>query len=81
MKLIFTKSEENEITVQLTKGTIVENFSYVEMIKQLLGHNKFEDTDYNNINEDEKKRIEGMLEKINAAVDEQVQDKKEDDSL
>ncbi|HSH65284.1 MAG TPA: hypothetical protein VLB84_05660 [Bacteroidia bacterium] len=73
MKLIFTKGQDNEITVQLTKGTVVENFSYVEMIKQLLEHNKFEDTDFNNINEDEKKRIEGMLQKINEAVDEQSQ--------
>lgn len=72
MKLIFTKNSDNEISVQLTKGTVVENFSYIEMIKQLLEHNKFEETDYNNIAEEEKKRIEGMLQKIKEAVQERT---------
>jgi hypothetical protein len=70
MKLIFTKDQDSEMSVQLTKGTIVENFSYVEMIKQLLENNKFEDNEYNNLTEDEKNRIYVMLQKINEVVDE-----------
>lgn len=79
MKLIFTKENDNEITVQLTKGTVVEPFSYVEMIKQLLFLNKFDEVDYINISEDEKKRIEGMLRKINEAVEEQKTNNPEED--
>jgi hypothetical protein len=69
MKLIFTKDSNNEISVQLTKGTFVETFSYTEMIKQLIKFNKFEDTEFNNINEEEQKRIETMLQKINEAIE------------
>ena len=68
MKLIFTKNPNNEIDVQLTKGTVVENFSYTEMVKQLLEENSFEDTDFKNISEEEKKRIENMLQKINEVI-------------
>lgn len=69
MKLLFNKNEENEISVKMVIGTIEEEFSYTEMIKQLLKKNKFEDNQYTGISEEEQNRIEEMLEKINKAVD------------
>jgi hypothetical protein len=68
MKLIFNKDQNNEITVQLKIGTVTEDFSYTKMVKQLLKNNIFEDTDYTNISEEEKMRIEAMLKKINDAI-------------
>lgn len=70
MKLIFTKDPNNEINIQLQKGTVVEDFSYSEMISQLLIHNVFEDTDFTNLSEDEQAKVIGMLDKINAVFQE-----------
>jgi hypothetical protein len=75
MKLIFTKKENNDINVQLVKGTIVEDFTYTEMIKQLLKKNTFEDTEFNDISEDEKQRINSMLQKVNSAVLQDIEEK------
>lgn len=69
MKLLFNKNKENEISVKMAIGTIEEEFSFTEMIKQLLKKNKFEDNQYVGISDEEKNRIEEMLTKINNAVD------------
>jgi cupin superfamily acireductone dioxygenase involved in methionine salvage len=69
MKLIFEKNSDKEITVKLANGTIVEEFSYTQMIKQLLKKNNFDDSDYININADEQLRIQEMLKKINSAIE------------
>lgn len=68
MKLIFSKNKENEILVKLATGTVVEEFSYTEMIKQLLKRNKFEDNQYTGLSNEEKTRIEDMLKKVNRAI-------------
>jgi hypothetical protein len=64
MKLIFSKNSSNEINVQLQKGTIIENFTYIEMINQLLVDNNFSEVDFGNLSETEKAKINSMLEKI-----------------
>ncbi|HEX8334332.1 MAG TPA: hypothetical protein VF622_17045 [Segetibacter sp.] len=64
MKLIFKKDENKEINIKIQKGTIAEDFTYIEMIKQLLAHNDFNDTDFTNLSEDEKERLTVMLAKI-----------------
>lgn len=69
MKLIFSKNKENEISVKLAIGTIEEEFTYTEMIKQLLKKNKFEDNQYIDISTEEKSKIEEMLKKINLAIE------------
>lgn len=69
MKLIFTKNKENEISVKMAIGTVSEDFSYTEMVKQLLKKNKFEDNQYSGLSTEEKNKIEEMLKKINLAVD------------
>lgn len=76
MKLIFTKDANNEINVQLQKGTIVEQFSYIEMVNQLLTQNVFDDTDFTNLSEEEQAKIQNMLDKISEIF--QDEDEKEE---
>ena len=64
MKLIFTKDPNNEINVELQNGTIIEEFSYTEMIRQLLIKNSFDDCDFVNLSDEEEIKIKGMLQKI-----------------
>ncbi len=66
MKLIFTKEANNEINVQLQKGTVIEDFSYTEMVNQLLIDDVFDDTDFTNLLDDEQEKIKSMLDKISA---------------
>ena len=70
MKLIFTKDTDNEINVQLQKGTVVEDFSYTEMVSQLLTRNVFDDTDFTNLTDEEKNKIQVMLAKISLVFQE-----------
>lgn len=64
MKLIFKKDSDNEINVELQNGTIVEEFSYTEMVRQLLLKNSFDDCDFINLSDEEETKIKGMLQKI-----------------
>ena len=64
MRLLFTKDANNEILVQLQKGTIVQQFNYTEMVKQLLIDSNFEDTIFENLTDEEIEKIESMLDKI-----------------
>jgi hypothetical protein len=78
MKLIFTKDANNEINVQLQKGTVVEDFSYTEMVSQLLISNVFDDTDFTNLSEEEQAKIQTMLDKISAVFQDEEEDNEED---
>ena len=69
MKLIFSKDDENNLSIQMATGTVVEDFTYVEMIKGLIKNNKFDDTQYDEkITEEEREKIESMLKKINESI-------------
>jgi hypothetical protein len=70
MKLIFAKDANNDINVQLQKGTIAEDFTYTEMVRQLLLDNNFTDTDFTNLAEEEQAKIRIMLDKISAVFKE-----------
>lgn len=70
MKLIFNKEENNDITVKIQQGTIAVEFTYTEMIKQLLENNTIDDTDFGNLSEDEQSNLEEMLTKISAVFEE-----------
>ena len=72
MKLIFTKNDNNEINVQLQNGTLIEDFSYTEMINQLLVRNVFDNTEFNGLSEDEKIRVQGMLERVVAVFQDEA---------
>ena len=71
MKLIFLKDENNEISLQLQRGATVEDFTYVEMVRQLLERNTFEDTDFGNLSDEEQGKIQTMLDKINKVFEEE----------
>jgi hypothetical protein len=69
MKLYFTKDEQQEIVVQMSTGIVMQEFSYIEMIKGLLSSNNFEATDYSDeITDEEEDRIESMLSSINDSI-------------
>jgi len=70
MKLIFSKDDNNEISVRLQRGTTIEDFSYVEMVRQLLERNVFEDTDFGNLSNEEQEKIQTMLDKISRIFEE-----------
>lgn len=64
MKLIFNKEENNDITVKIQQGTVAIDFTYTEMIKQLLENNDISDTDFGNLTEEEQESIRDMLSRI-----------------
>ena len=69
MKLYFSKDEQNEIVVKMSTLTIQEDFSYIQMIKNLLVQNKFKETDFlGDFSDDEKNRIQAMLKNINDSI-------------
>lgn len=76
MKLLFSKDSNNEIAVKLQNGTVIEDFTYIEMIRQLLIKNEFVDTDFGNLSETEINKIKSMLVKINEVfVEEEIEEK------
>lgn len=70
MKLIFKKEENNDIAVEIQKGSIPVEFTYTEMIKQLLESNIIDDTDFGNLSSNEKEGLEDMLTKISEIFNE-----------
>lgn len=75
MKLFFSKDENNEISLQLQRGTTAEDFSYIEMVRQLLERNTFEDTDFGNLSVEEQGKIQTMLDKIGKIFQEDEMEK------
>lgn len=71
MKLIFNKEDNNEITVKIQQGTVAVDFTYTEMIKQLLEDNRIAETDFNDLTEDEEENLKEMLEKVSEIFDEE----------
>lgn len=71
MKLLFKKEDNNDITVKIQQGTIPVEFTYTEMIKQLLENNTIDDTDFGNLLDDEKENLEEMLSKISEIFNEE----------
>jgi uncharacterized membrane protein YukC len=71
MKLLFNKEDNNDITVKIQQGTVPVEFTYTEMIKQLLENNTIDDTDFGNLLDDEKENLEEMLNKISEIFDEE----------
>ncbi|MFV8332229.1 hypothetical protein [Flavobacterium sp. GSP14] len=71
MKLLFKKEDNNDITVKIQQGTIPVEFTYTEMITQLLENNTIDDTDFSNLLDDEKENLEEMLSKISEIFNEE----------
>ncbi len=77
MKLLFNKEDNNDITVRIQQGTVPVEFTYTEMIKQLLENNTIDDTDFGNLSDDEKENLEDMLNKISEIFNEEEEDEQE----
>lgn len=67
MKLHFDKNDKGDILVQIEKGTILNDFDYVEMIQQLMVDNKIE-VSWGNLESLERNKLQELLEKISEAV-------------
>lgn len=70
MKLVFSKNEDDNITIQIVKGTTTIDFTYVDMVKELLENNSIEDPVFNEdaVSDDEKGRIKSMLQRISSVI-------------
>ena len=67
MKLYFNKTTEGDVQVKMEKGTVLSEFDYIEMLKQLSQNNQI-DSDWGNLEDNERNKIEELLEKIKNAV-------------
>lgn len=77
MKLLFNKEENNDITVKIQQGTVPIEFTYTEMIKQLLENSTIDDTDFGNLSDDERENLEDMLNKISEIFNKEEEDEQE----
>jgi hypothetical protein len=77
MKLLFNKEDNNDITVKIQQGTVPVEFTYTEMIKQLLENNTIDDTNFGNLSDDEQENLEDMLNKISEIFNEDEEDGEE----
>lgn len=69
MKLIFKKEENQNIQIQLVTGTSTIDFTYIEMIKDLIKNNEIETPIFEgDISEEEKDRLNAMLKKISESI-------------
>lgn len=67
MKLFFDKDEKGNITVRIQQGTILIDFDYVKMIKQLLIENTIE-VDWGPLTGEDQQKMNELLDKIKNAV-------------
>lgn len=74
MRLVFTKDSNNEIKAQIHTGTILTDFSYVEMVRQLIENKKIDDVSFEGIDDDEKIKIKEMLGDISKVFAEETDD-------
>jgi len=69
MKLIFKKEEDQNISIHIAQGTAPIEFTYVDMIKDLLKANEIEESIFEgDISDEEKERLNTMLQKIKASM-------------
>lgn len=74
MRLVFTKDSNDDIKAQIHTGTILTDFSYVEMVKQLIENKEIDDVSFDAIEDDEKTKIEEMLDEISKVFAEEADD-------
>lgn len=74
MRLVFTKDNNDDIKAQIHTGTILTDFSYVEMVKQLIENKEIDDVSFDGIEDDEKTKIEEMLDEISKVFAEEEDD-------
>lgn len=72
MRLVFTKEANGDIKSQIYTGTILTDFSYTEMVKQLLQSNVIEESEFNGLEKEEESKIKEMLENISSIFENEV---------
>ena len=69
MKLKFTKSGEDNINIKIVENLIESEFDYVDFIKHIHNNPSLEESEFiGDISEDEKEKINEMIEAINEAA-------------
>lgn len=69
MKLVFSKNEELEISVHSQSGSNKAEFSYIEMIKELIKEEKLDTPELvGEFTEAEKESVNSMIKHINDEV-------------
>lgn len=61
------QNEKGDIQVQIETGTVLSEFNYIEMLKQLTQNNQIE-CDWGTLDEDERTKLSELLDKIKEAV-------------
>lgn len=74
MRLVFTKEANGDIKSQIHTGTFLTEFSYSEMIKQLLQNNEIEEPEFNGLEPEEESKIKEMLDDISSIFEEEIDD-------
>jgi hypothetical protein len=70
MKLHFSKNENGDILVQIERGTTLIDFNYIEMLNQLISKNEIEESEWGNLEEEERIKLKELLLQISNAVKE-----------
>ncbi|HEX8015095.1 MAG TPA: hypothetical protein VF465_07665 [Flavobacterium sp.] len=83
MRLLFTKEANGDIKAQIHTGTILTDFTYTDMINQLLENKEIDDVEFIGLEDDEKTKIEEMLDEISSvfADDEVDEDESNTESI
>lgn len=68
MKLHFSKNENGDILVQIERGTTLIDFNYIEMLNQLISKNEIEESEWGNLEEEERIKLKELLLQISNAV-------------
>lgn len=74
MKLEFTKESNGDIKSQIHTGTVLTDFSYTEMVKQLLQSNIIEEPEFIGLEAEEESKIREMLEDISSIFEDENDD-------
>lgn len=61
MKLHFSKNENGDILVQIEMGTTLIDFNYIEMLNQLISKNEIEESEWVNLEEEERIKLKELL--------------------
>ena len=78
MKLIFSRQEDTIVT-KLELGGDIEEFDYLIFINKLIGGETLEEAEYpEDITQQEKEEIDGMIDRINEALVSQSVDEQEE---
>lgn len=68
MKLRFIRNQAGDIEAEILRGTTMEPFNYVEMLKQLMDSPEIEEPIFEGLDENQQNKINELLGKIKETV-------------